>query len=285
MTSLNNPIDITRRPFAATAALLSCLALGLGVAGCGSEPEEEPVVQETRTAPPPPPEPQVPSIEELMADMGIHESVSLAESQAPESEEARRAVLTFFDGFARGDSRTVGEMLTALDQRELEALEESGQWRDTTEGITLITIQTGSVSMSEEEDDDTGLDLSVPGLAFGNEQVALAMFEISGQEPQVQVWYFNASGEDFQFEAAPTPPELASNLFGTDWIQSWRDLIAEEIALANRPDEEVRVVQRRMDDEEQSDPQSPRGGPGTHRMPQGPRQTPVEPDGPQRLND
>jgi len=333
---------------------IGCAAMSLSLAGCRGEVEEEPVVQQTYTPPPPvDTAPKVTSVRDLMEELRIDDRIYMADSDAPATDEERRAVLEFFDAFARGDSRTLGRMLTSIDRRELEALVESGQWHQTTGDITSIEIQTGPASgsmlggsgedmaellamlnasdrqlkanlqsgklrdmltefmgerelqaldMALEMSDDEQLrqildpmrqavasmesSSSDVAYAVGDEQCALALFEVNG-EFQVALWYYSSTGNGFRFEAAPTPPNMVNRLSGTNWIAAWHDIIAQELVMANQPDEQIAPPQRRVDDQEQNAPPTPGGaptGPAGPRQPTGPPPPQITtPDGPQHL--
>lgn len=213
-----------KQSFFTAGALLGALALGLP--GCSGEPEGPP------PAPayvPPPPAPDVPPttpISDLMAQLRIDPRVSLPEDYAPDTDEARKAVLEFFDAFARGDSRALARKLSSADQRELQAMVESGEWERTTSKITRIDVQTGMSTYGE---------------------CALALFDVAG-EFQPQLWYYTISGDSVTFDAAATPPNMVNKLSGTDWIKAWHSILDEERELAARPDTPVQLPQRNLDE-------------------------------------
>lgn len=223
-----------------TVGVMSAIALGGmlisagALTGCSTE-EEEPVVQQ-RTAPPPAPEPEqqqtVRPVDELKAEMRIDDRVLMTEDAAPATTDERRAILSFFDAFVRGDHRAVGRMMTDLDRRELDRMVESGQWDEATGGINEVLIyQTGE---SPE-----------------NGPAVVALFATRDGD-QAQLWYYTGSGDSFMFEAAPTPPNMASNLSGTDWITAWHEVLKEEMELAMQTDDQFSAPE--------SEPDEPRGG-------------------------
>ena len=225
----------------ATAALL----LGFTLAGCGSsEPDavaiapapSRPVALRT------PAPPAVTPIAELMLELGIDERVSLPEDLAPMTNRERKAVLEFYDSFARGDSTSLASMLTMLDRDELDELVSSGAWADVTGKITRIEVQTGS---------------SPHGLAC-----ALAVFYVAG-DFQPQMWYYTVDDMDTQFEAVAAPPNLMDRLYGADWIAAWFEILDEEMALADKPDEEFVVPQQVVGDDSDRGSSS-YGGPGAN---------------------
>ena len=80
---------------------------GLLLTGCSKEPEPAPVAKAPAAPPPPPPPPAAPKVQtiaDLMDELGIDSRVSLPEDMAPRSTDERIAVLSFLDGFARGDN-------------------------------------------------------------------------------------------------------------------------------------------------------------------------------------
>lgn len=209
----------------AAVAGVACVVVVAAVTGCGSD-EAEPaaVVARNYTSPPPPP-PQLTPIRELMAQLGIDERVRLPEDKAPDNDEARRAVLEFFDAFARGDDQVVASMVSTADRLELEILVDSGVWVETTNQITRIDVQTGS----DPQD--------------ASYTCALAVIYV-GNSYQPQLWHYGIDFEGARFDAAPTPPGMMDRLFGVDWIAAWFEVLREEEALANKPDEDYRAPQK-----------------------------------------
>jgi len=196
----------------------------VGLVGCGGD-EPEPAAVVTRNyTPPPPPAPKLTPISELMVQLGIDERVRLPEDRAPDNDEARRAVLEFFDAIARGDDQAFASMVSTTDRLELEALVESGAWRETTANITRIDVQTGSNPI------DT------------SDTCALAVVYV-GSSFQPQLWHYGIDMDGARFDAAPTPPGILDRLSGTDWIAAWFDVLAQEMALADRPDDDYRAAQ------------------------------------------
>ncbi|MHC4785056.1 MAG: hypothetical protein ACYTE6_03745 [Planctomycetota bacterium] len=169
---------------------------------------------------------------ELMAQLGIDERVQLPEEKAPGSDAARTAVLEFFDSFARGDDRALGSMLSGLDQDELGELVASGAWSATTDQISQIDVETGRSPDGEE--------------------CVLAVFYV-GQEFQPQLWYYTAEADGAEFAAVAAPPNLMERLSGSEWITAWFDILEQELALADEPDEEFVVPQRNYNDEDKDD--------------------------------
>ena len=252
----------------ASAALL----LSFTLAGCGSEPDPVAIAPPPSrpVAPRTPPPPAVTPIAELMVELGIDERVSLPEDLAPMTNRERRAVLEFYDSFARGDSTALASMLTMLDRDELDELVDSGAWADVTGRITLIDVRTGNSPHD--------------GLAC-----ALAVFYVDGGF-QPQMWYYTVDEDGTQFEAVAAPPNLMDRLYGRDWIAEWFDILDEEMALANKPDEEFVVPQQVVGDDSDrgnyggpganpsapstpSDPSRPTAPTGPGRRPKGPKRS------------
>ena len=209
--------------------LAAFLALG---AGCTKEEEPVVVVAPPPPPPPPPPAPTVTPIEQLMAEMNIDPRVELPEDKAPDNDVDRRAVLSFFDGFARGNDRAVGQMLPDSDRPQLQAIVESGAWKDTTSHIAKINVQCGASPLGDK--------------------CSLAVFEVDGAGDmfQPQLWTYNTDDEEQpQFEAIASPPGIMDRLSG-DWITAWYDILEEEMRLANAPDEEHMIAQRDLDEDE-----------------------------------
>ncbi|MEE8155283.1 MAG: hypothetical protein V3T53_10065 [Phycisphaerales bacterium] len=209
----------------AAVAGFACIVVVAGLPGCGSDEAEPAAIVARVYTPPPPPPPKLTPISELMAQLGIDERIRLPEDKAPDNDAARRAVLEFFDAFARGDAQVVASMVSTADRMELDALVDSGAWDETTNQITRIEVQTGS----DPEDESF--------------TCALAIIYVDGSF-QPQLWHYSVDDMDgARFDAAPTPPGIMDRLSGVDWIAAWFAVLAEEEALANKPDEDYRVAQ------------------------------------------
>ncbi len=250
--------------FAPGIAGLACVVTAVTLAGCVAE--EEPQARVVAPPPPPaaPPAPTVTPIKHLMAQLHIDERVELPEGKAPDNDADREAVLEIFDAFARGDAEALGSMISLDDKLELEELVSSGALRRTASGITRIEIQTG--------------------ISPYDQKCALGIFHVGG-EFQPQLWYYHYSPDDdgFIFDAAPTPPDIMDKLSGADWIAAWHQILVDELARADDPDEVIEVAQRNYDAEEAGGggsrggapggPQAPPGGP-KRRPPKTPRPPP-----------
>jgi hypothetical protein len=236
---------------AVAAALCICLT------GCSGEEEPEAIVQPAKVVrdPAPPPPPPVTPISELMVLLSIDERVDLPETDAPDNDDDRKAVLEFFDAFVRGDSATLRTMMTLADQMELEALIETGIWESSLEDVNRISIVTGQSPYGQE--------------------CALAVFEV-GHEFEPQLWYYTPMGDNHEFEAALTPPNMMDKLSGSDWIDAWHKILAAELAMADQPDEDLTIVQTNLDEDAEQDAGGTKAPPGAIGRPSGP----ITPTGP-----
>lgn len=210
-------------------ALLAGGALCVLLIGCSSEEPEAKAVARPAAAPtrsaPPPKAPTVTPVADLMARYSIDERILFPEDRAPDSTQDRVAVLEFFDAFARGDNDALRTMMSDLDADELDLVAGTQAWKDTIDGITEVRVRTGTGPLGEK--------------------CAFAIFEVNHDmelEYQPQLWYYKADGDDYQFDAAPTPPGIMDKLYGDDPIAVWHDLLKEEIALANKLDVEIETV-------------------------------------------
>lgn len=250
------------------AAVAGLLLVGvLGVTGCGGNPPPPaPVTQKPAPPPSPPPKPTVTPINQLMAELGIDQRVQLSEADAPETDAKRRAVLEFFDSFARGDAQVLGSMLAEIDRMELDDLVASGVWETTTADISRIVVQTGE---------------------HAGESCALAVFWV-GAGFQPQLWVYTTGIDKPTFDAIATPPDIMSKLSGDDWIAAWFKLLNEELALANKLEEEFIVPKKDLSDPgfDSGFSMSPGGpptrqpgspGPGKRPKPKGPPRRPPGP--------
>ncbi len=249
------------------AAVVGLLVVGvLGITGCGgSTPPPAPVARKP-APPPPPPKPTVTPISQLMAELGIDERVRLSEADAPETDEKRRAVLEFFDSFARGDAQVLGSMLASIDRMELDDFVESGGWETTTGDISRVDVRTGE---------------------HAGESCALAVFWV-GAGFQPQLWRYTTGIDEPTFDAVATPPDIMSKLSGDDWIEAWFKLLDEELALADKLEEEFIVQKKDLSDPgfDSGVSMSPGGppnrqpgspGPGKRPKPKGPPRRPPGP--------
>jgi hypothetical protein len=169
------------------------------------------------------------TIEQLMADLSIDRRIKLPEDKAPDNEADRKAVLVFFDAMVRCNVQSFKGMLPLADQLELTALVDAGQLKPTIDKIKQVEIQTGKNSL--------------------NQKCALAVIEVAdGPEInfQPQLWYYTTDSENPLFEAAPTPPGILDKLSG-DWIAAWHQILADELAQAEKTDVDVAMAQRNLD--------------------------------------
>ncbi len=259
-----NPSSSNQTSFTQRLSSTACVLLAAIACGCGSEdaaPQAR-VVAPPRTPPPPPP-PKLTPIDELMVQLRIDERVDLPEGTAPDNDADRKIVLEFYDAFVRGDDQAAGRMISGADRLELEELVSAGSWQETVSRISRVEIQTGMSPLGQK--------------------CALGVFHVgSGFQPQL--WYYEELAGEYVFEAAATPPGIMDRLSGTDWIAAWHDILDQEIARANDPDEEFDLPQRTFDEEEDKGgrgasspggrgPMRPPGGP-TRRTPKAPRRAP-----------
>lgn len=212
---------INREPKRAAGFLaLGAMAAAVVLGGCSEEPVAKKAAPPPPppAEPPPPPPPAVKTVASLMAELGIDDRVRMEESAAPGSTEERVAMLEFFDAFARGDDGALRPMLPILEELELDALVESGEWSETVENIYDIEV--------------------VAGTSPNGDKCVMALIDVNSVM-QPQLWhYFNDAG-GFEFEAQPCPPDVMDKLSGTDWIAAWYDLLDKELALADRDDVDV----------------------------------------------
>lgn len=220
------------------------------VVGCGSEPEPEPepVVRRAPAAPPPlppPPAPTVTSVADLMVQYDIDPRVQLEESDAPDTDEQRIAVLLFFDGFVRGDASRVKTFLSAPDRLELQAMVRSDEFATTAENILAVDVRTGMSPLG----DDAVLGVFMVGEEF---QPTLWTYEITG----------NPASGGATFDAEPTPPNVIDKLHGINWIPVWYSILKDELARASEMDEEIEIPAQDFTDEDDSAYSGSLGGPG-----------------------
>lgn len=228
-------------------------ALVVGLMGCSEEPPVvvAPVKPSGPVTPPPPPAPAVKTVAQLMGELGIDDRVMMLEGWAPQSTEERRVVLEFFDAFARGDAASLRMMLPPLEQAELRALEESGQWSETLDGLYSISVESG--------------------VSPDGDRCVLALFDVEGGAvPQPQLWAYRQESGGWIFEAQPCPPGIMSKLSGNDQITAWHEILQKEIELASKPEEDVSVDPVDLDSNTSSGGDGISPGPGTSPSPGGP---------------
>ena len=227
------PIRRITRSFMSRAAmpLVMVVALPLVIgqlSGCGEEEVKKPVAKAKKAAPPPPP--PVTSVEELCQELQIDSmQVRLPEDEAPNTTDARRGILIFFDAWLRGDDETVAGMLGSADRMELMAMVDDGTWRDATEDVDAVFIRTG---MSNTGD-----------------RCVLAIYEV-GMDSQAQLWTYSGTGNSMMFEAVPTPPGMVDRLSG-DMITGWYSILQDEGDLWKVSDERLEDLMAEEDEEEE----------------------------------
>lgn len=210
-----------------SSLLLSGIALTAWttLSGCSEEPPPPPpapvVIEEAPE--PPPPEPTVTSIAELKKRLGISDKVQLAEGDAPDTDEARIAVLKFFDAFAKGDDKAAMALASAPDKAVLTAMVTDGSWKSSTSDIDFIEIKTGTNPDSSP--------------------VAFGLFAFVQADDQAGVWIYSATEKTASFDAEMTPEGIMDSLSATDPIGSWYAAIAAFLALAEEPDVKIEIVQ------------------------------------------
>ena len=223
-------MNLNARTIVRGSSLLGIGCLCVTLFGCGGVEEEISAPRVARNAAPSAPAPsisRVVPIATLMDQLGIDERIVFPEDKAPEDTASRKALLEFFDAFARSDNHAVSDMLSVTDRYDLDQLVESGKWSETTDQITEILLE---ASKSPE---------GIP--------CVMAIFEI-GDTYQPQLWYYDAERGDFLFEAASSPPNIIDRLYGLDPIAVWHEIIQEEMDIALLPDEEVIQTKVVVDD-------------------------------------
>ncbi|MGI9013171.1 MAG: hypothetical protein ACR2GY_02870 [Phycisphaerales bacterium] len=215
----------TTRIFIPVAGLASlAMFSSLMLSGCSEPPPPPPVV---RTAPPPPPPPPPPprvdTLDDLRAELNTDPRIVFDELDAPRDTAQRRAILTFFDAFARGNSTAARQMMPPTEKHELDDLIQSGRWDSTIQNIEEILISTGDAP-------------AIIGVDAGSTNLAvLAIFQVDG-DYQPTLWYLSSGADGPEFIAAPTPPDILNRVSGTDMIAAWHAVIEVELARANDPD-------------------------------------------------
>jgi len=194
--------------FAAMLAALSCFGVGCG----GDEAVEtpQPVV---RNIPKAKPRPQAKSVAELHSNLSIDERIFMNELDAPRDEVSRVAVLTFIDAMLNVDTNALGGFLSPQDQVQLQAMVADGL-SSYMQQISMVQLSTGS--------------------SPDGKSCVLALFEV-GLGYQIQVWFYENTGDGFSFTAGPTRPNLVNKLNG-DWIVNYFEQRDRQVEIANQPD-------------------------------------------------
>ncbi len=105
---------------------------------------------------------------------------------------------------------------------------------------------------------------------------------------QPQLWRYTTGIDAPTFDAVATPPDIMSKLSGDDWIAAWFKLLDEELALADKLEEEFIVQKKDLSDPgfDSGVSMSPGGppnrqpgspGPGKRPKPKTPRRPPGPP--------
>lgn len=220
------------------------------LAACSEEEPQQsaPVVQAPPPPPPPPPEPTVEDIASLMKSLSIDARVSLPEDLAPQTTEERKAVLLFWNAFAKGDEAAARGMMSERDAKVMKKLTDGGGWAKSTVGIKSIEVQ------------------------CKNDSKGFATFAIITSDLPDRALLWDAMDEEgkFVFTSFPGPPDILDHLSGTDSIAAWKKYVNDMFEkYANLPDEEVEIPQSKMEESEESSDGGSGGGGGTPTPPGG----------------
>ncbi|MSR18154.1 MAG: hypothetical protein EXS00_03130 [Phycisphaerales bacterium] len=223
------------------------LAASTLMVSCAEEEEAAPVVVAPPPPPPPPPlPPAVKSIADLMKELNIDPRVQLPEKYAPDTTEARIAVLTYFHAIVTGNHKDAGARMSDTDKIVLAELVEDGSWNNATSKLELIELRCGQRPSDSRP-------------------CVLAIMHAEELE-QPGLWNYILEADKATFDAEPTPPDIASKLSGSNWIESWYAVLDGYLALAAKADETVALPQTSMGTEGASDsagePAPPEGGGG-----------------------
>ena len=227
---------------AAMIATVSCF-----IVGCGSGDEEvEQTQQVVRNIPKAKPRPKAKTTTELQSSLSIDDRIYMDELDSPRDEASRVAVLQFFNAILHTDVSTLQGILSLRDQAELRAMMDSGL-EEYLQNVSMVQLQTGS--------------------SPDGQSCVLALFEI-GLNYQVQLWYYQNTGNGFTFESGSTRPNLVGSLSG-NWIANYFEQRDKQMEIANQPDVGLSYTlagEATTSDSRDSGPRPP-SGPG----PQGPR--------------
>ncbi len=242
-----------------TAIVLSSfLTLSLG---CGEEVvAPKPVVK----APKRKPKPKAKTIDVLKIEHSIDSRIYVNEEDAPKDEQARIAILKFFDAMLKVNVASLKPMLDMVDKDSMSDREQID-----------AMVQNG---LQEQMEDVSFVDVKI-GTGSDGRQCILAVYEV-GMDYQIQVWYFAKSGDGFIFTSESTPPNLAGQLRG-DWMTHFFELKDEMIEIANQPDDDTSYTifgGSSEGDSESSGSSRPRPNPGG--SPGRPGGAPTAPGGP-----
>ncbi|MDP7070997.1 MAG: hypothetical protein QF561_06585 [Phycisphaerales bacterium] len=194
------------------AHVMLCAALCLGLTACGGDPPPEKKTKAPKVVDqgPPPARP----VAELIAELGIDDRVWMDDLLAPSTTEQRIAVLTFFDGFARGDADRIRPFLADLEQEELATLDANGQLAQLAREIEGIEIMSGAT--------------------HDGQPAVLGLYEFAGHI-EGQMWEVQGGGVGYVLQAAPLPPGLSHRLGATPF-EDWYAAVAAEEQMRDAPD-------------------------------------------------
>lgn len=220
MTTSNLPSVPARGPirgFARSAALLAlCAALAPSALMGGCEEKKKPA-----PPPPPPPPPKVVAPDPIKVD-GVLQSmkpdarVQFPQASAPYNEDAARAIISFADALAKGDSDSLRRMLGPSGQGVLDRLSADGDWEAATKKIEGVRVVSVNHAGPNAPSFIFGLAIQEPGSAYalrwegtktGSDWVIEPMSCTSETKSRASDFDGQSLEDNSMTASAPPPPE------------------------------------------------------------------------------
>ena len=202
-------------PVLLSAAMMAGM---LSLAGCG-EDEEKKVVRDVDPGPPPPPPPPPCTLADLRDQLQISDRLHLTQAQSPPGCIEKENTLKFFNAFLTGDVETMRPFLGPEDAEQLDLMVAADQLSPAADRIKSLTLQSGSNPQGQ--------------------MCVLAIYLMDDNNYQLQMWQYEDRQSQPIFVAAPQPPGMIDQIWGTNLVDSWFAVLDNERKAVQELDDDV----------------------------------------------
>ena len=202
--------------------LLGVLLLSVPLAlltGCEGDPEPEKEDDPREfVAPAPPPAPPC-TLAELRDQLQISDRLHLTQAKAPPLCIQKENTLKFFNAFLTGDVETMRPFLGPEDAEQLDLMVAADQLSPAADRIKSLTLQSGSNPQGQ--------------------MCVLAIYLMDDNDYQLQMWQYEDRQSQPIFVAAPQPPGMIDQIWGTNLVDSWFAVLDNERKAVQELDDDV----------------------------------------------